>query len=111
MAQWKEPVCQGRRHGIDPRVGKIPWRRKWQPTPAFLPGESHGQLQSMGSQKIQTRLSTHTRTHVYIYVPGTGQRALGKLGDRYGLLLLLSARWSVVLDTFTFILSTCIREA
>ena len=23
--------------------GKIPWRRKWQPTPAFLPGESHGQ--------------------------------------------------------------------
>ena len=24
-------------------VGKIPWRRKWQPTPAFLPGEFHGQ--------------------------------------------------------------------
>ena len=24
------------------RVGKIPWRRKWQPTPVFLPGESHG---------------------------------------------------------------------
>ena len=24
-------------------VGKIPWRRKWQPTPVFLPGESHGQ--------------------------------------------------------------------
>ena len=23
-------------------VGKIPWRRKWQPTPAFLPGQSHG---------------------------------------------------------------------
>ena len=23
-------------------VGKIPWRRKWQPTPVFLPGESHG---------------------------------------------------------------------
>ena len=28
--------------GIDPWVGKIPWRRKWQPTPVFLPGESHG---------------------------------------------------------------------
>ena len=27
---------------IDPWVGKIPWRRKWQPTPVFLPGESHG---------------------------------------------------------------------
>ena len=26
-----------------PWVGKIPWRRKWQPTPVFLPEESHGQ--------------------------------------------------------------------
>ena len=30
------------RPGFDPWVGKIPWRRKWQPTPVFLPGESHG---------------------------------------------------------------------
>ena len=29
--------------GFDPRVQKIPWRRKWQPAPAFLPGKSHGQ--------------------------------------------------------------------
>ena len=28
---------------FDPWVGKILWSRKWQPTPAFLPGESHGQ--------------------------------------------------------------------
>ena len=28
---------------MDPWVGKTPWRRAWQPTPAFLPGESHGQ--------------------------------------------------------------------
>ena len=28
--------------GGDPWVGKIPWRRAWQPTPVFLPGESHG---------------------------------------------------------------------
>jgi len=27
---------------FDPSVGKIPWRRKWQPTPVFLPGKSHG---------------------------------------------------------------------
>ena len=32
-----------RRHGFDPRVGKILWRRKWQPTPVFLPGKSHRQ--------------------------------------------------------------------
>ena len=29
--------------GFDSWVGKIPWRREWQPTPVFLPGESHGQ--------------------------------------------------------------------
>ena len=31
------------RWGLDPRVGKMPWRRKWQSTLAFLPGESHEQ--------------------------------------------------------------------
>ena len=37
-----------RRWGFDPWLGKIPWRRKWQPTPVFLPGESHGQRSLMG---------------------------------------------------------------
>ena len=32
-----------KRQGFDPWVGKIPRRRKWQPTPVFLPGKSHGQ--------------------------------------------------------------------
>ena len=31
-----------KRHGFDPWVGKIAWRRAWQPTPVFLTGESHG---------------------------------------------------------------------
>ena len=36
-------VClQCGRPGFDPWVGKIPWRKKWQPTPVFLPRESHG---------------------------------------------------------------------
>ena len=45
-ASSKEPACQFRGHkrlGFDPWVGKIPWRRAWQCTPGFLPGESHGQ--------------------------------------------------------------------
>ena len=29
--------------GFNPWVCKIPWRRKWQPTPVFLPEKSHGQ--------------------------------------------------------------------
>ena len=42
----KEPTCQCRncrRREFDPGLGKIPWRRASQPTPEFLPGESHGQ--------------------------------------------------------------------
>ena len=39
----KQPSYQCRRCGFNPWVGKIPWRRKWQPPPVFLPGESHGQ--------------------------------------------------------------------
>ena len=39
----KESTCQCRRYGFDPWVEKIPWRRKWQSTPVFLPGKSHGQ--------------------------------------------------------------------
>ena len=54
----KESTFQCRKHGFDPWVRKIPWRRKWQPTPVFLPGESHGQelsrLQSTGSQELDT---------------------------------------------------------
>ena len=39
----KESACQCRRHGFHPWIGKIPWRRKWQPTPVCLPGKSHRQ--------------------------------------------------------------------
>ena len=45
-ASGKEPACQWRRYKrcrFNLWVGKIPWRRAWQPTPVFLPGESHGQ--------------------------------------------------------------------
>ena len=35
--------------GFYPWVGKIPWRRKWQPTPGFLPGASHGRRSLVGS--------------------------------------------------------------
>jgi len=68
LPRWcsgKESRCQCRRHRkyrLDPWVGKIPWRRKWQPTPGFLPEKFHGQRSLVGprgSQKSQTQLSTH----------------------------------------------------
>ena len=46
LPRWlsgKEFVCQYRRRGFNPWVGKIPWRRKRQPTPVFMPGKPHGQ--------------------------------------------------------------------
>ena len=47
----EKPTCQYRRHkrrGFDPWVGKIPWRRAWQPTLVFLPGKSYGQRSLVG---------------------------------------------------------------
>ena len=48
----KESASQCRklkRHGLNPWVGgEDPWRRKWQPTPVFLPGKSHGQRNLAG---------------------------------------------------------------
>ena len=54
LPRWlsgKESACQSRkcrRRGFDPWVRKIPWSRTWQPTPVFLPGESHRQWSLAG---------------------------------------------------------------
>ena len=59
----KEPTCPCRRynrHAIDPWVGKIPWRSAWQPTPVFMPGESHGQRSMVGSSPWGSKESDKT---------------------------------------------------
>ena len=73
LPSWlsKKIRLRGGRPGFDPWVGRIPWRRKWQPTPVFLPGEFHGQrslegYSPWGCRESDTteRLSTaHTRSH------------------------------------------------
>ena len=82
-ASGKEPSCQcrrGKKHGFYPWVGKIPWKRAWQPTLVFLPGESHGQRSLVGYRWTQQkRLSTHpgikssVRCVLWIYPPLTTQ--------------------------------------
>ena len=58
-------VClQCGRPRFDPWVGKIPWRRKWQPTPVFLPGKSHG-WRSLVAYSPQGR--TETRLSDFIF--------------------------------------------
>ena len=64
------PCRRCKRFEFDPWVGKIPWRRKWQPTPAFLPGESHGQrtlgaAQSIGSHRVGHDWAPSTHTPVF----------------------------------------------
>ena len=58
----KESTCQFRRckrHGFNPWVGPIPWRRKWQHILVVLPGESHGQ-RSLGGYSPQGHKESHT---------------------------------------------------
>ena len=74
---WGKPsTCQCRRPRFDPWVGKIPWRRKRQPTPVFLPGKSHGHRSLAGysplghkvsdtTELLRTLTLTHTHTHTH----------------------------------------------
>ena len=63
----KESACQCRRYNrcmFNPWIGKIPWSRKWQTAPVFLPGKSHGQRNLAGyspwGPKSVTWLNTHS---------------------------------------------------
>ena len=52
LPRWlngKESICWCKRRRFSPWVGKIPWRRKWQPTSVLLLGKSHGQRRLAGS--------------------------------------------------------------
>ena len=72
LPSGKDSTCQcrklrkRRRHRFNPWVRTIPWRRKWKPTPVFLPGKSHGQRSLVsynlwGHKELDTteRLSSH----------------------------------------------------
>ena len=48
MAQTVKNVPAMQRPGFDPCLGKILWRRKWRPTPVYMPGEFHGQRSLVG---------------------------------------------------------------
>ena len=79
--QWlsdKEPACRYGRHRFDSLVEKIPWRRKWQPTPVLLSGKSHGQrslagFSLQGSERVGHDLATkrqqqHRKPHWFLFL-------------------------------------------
>ena len=67
---------------VDPWVRKIPCRRKWQPTPIFLPGEFHGQgswvgYSSWSHKELDMTELAHVHAHTYMH-----QDLEGMLGSR-----------------------------
>ena len=67
VAQMVNNLLQCGRPGFDPWLGKVSWRRKWQSTPVFLPGKSHGQRSLAGySPWGRKELDTTEHTHVFM---------------------------------------------
>ena len=75
-ASGKESACHCRRHKrrqFNHWVRKIPWRRKWQPTPAFLPGESLG-LRSLlgyspwGHKRVRHDLAAKQQKYIVLFL-------------------------------------------
>ena len=74
--RWQRICLQGRRHGFDHWVRKIPWRKERLPTPVFLPGEIHGQRslegyslwdRRVGHNWMNNTLTFQRRLMVYFY--------------------------------------------
>ena len=88
VAPWwlsgKESACQCGRCGFSPWVGKIPWRRKWQPTPVFLPGKSHGQRSLVGYSPWGCKEWDMTEQHQALSELSLGKRVGFCLADEGG---------------------------
>ena len=94
----KESTCQARDAGrceFESQVGKILWRRAWQFTPVFLPGESHGQrslvrYSPQGHKKSRTGLkplSKHAR------VVSSIRKSDGRHEEGFSFFFLLESLW------------------
>ena len=117
-------TCQCRRHKrsrFDPWVRKTPWRRKWQPTPVLLPGESHGQRSLVGySPWVEKRhdwVSTHTYPLFLLFIVSFTMQNLLSLSKSHlflfplfweekGLLRFVSERVLLMFSTRSFIVSS-----
>ena len=73
----KPPANQGRRLRFHPWVGKIPWRRKWQPAPVSSPEKSHEQRSLVGYRPWghmewdmikHEHMHTHIHTYIHMYI-------------------------------------------
>ena len=112
MAQWYRIHLQCRRHRkcwFNHWVGKISWRRKWQPTPVVLPGESHGRrsLEAYRSwsckEPDRTEATEHRHTHPKPLLDdaslpprtaaGENHQSTGTVCRSWGRQMVKSSRW------------------
>ena len=79
-AKKKKRMCLPMQETQESEVEKIPWSRKWQPTPVFLPGKSHGQRSLVGyspqghkesdmTKRTHMCARTHTHTQCSLTIP------------------------------------------
>ena len=136
MAQRIKHLPSKQETWVQSPVGKIPWRRKWQPTPVFLPGKSHGQrslegYSPWGPKGLDTtkhaRSCTHTqdtspesqsphRCSVFIFscrrtlevmLPSPESGLVLNRLFRYSLMLLISFTNRFFLQSFQYSLALC----
>ena len=83
LPRWrsgKKSACQCRRcerYRFSPWVGKLPWRRKWKPTPVFLPGQVYGQRSLVGFSPCSCKeLGTVEWLRIYAWVSTVGKHVV-----------------------------------
>ena len=80
ILKWFATSSSSGRPRFDPWVGKISWRRKWQPTPVFLPGKSHGRRSLVGYCPWSRRESDTTeQLHFHFSLSSSGPRCVRTL--------------------------------
>ena len=101
---------QCRRPGFNSWVGKIPWRRKWQPTPVFLPGESHGQRSLVGYSPCSCKESDTTeRLHFHFHFTELHRFVFYKFFTNWRFAATLSSKptGAIFPTVFTHFMSLC----
>ena len=81
----KKSTCQCRRRGFNPWVGKIPWRRKWQPTPVSLTRKCNGQRSLAGCSPWSYKrvgLDLATKQQQNVEIQNTNQLKLNQIRNK-----------------------------
>ena len=93
VAQMVKHLLQWGRPGFDPWVGKIPWRRKWQPSTVLLPGKSHGERSLVGYSPWGRKESDTTERLHHVTLPTTPNPPVDIMkASIFGALIVLTSR-------------------